>query len=1191
MSSERVSLAPDKHRTAIQAFEETIRGFSEPAEDTLAFTGSTTCEREPFTFAEQYIIGETLTTKPNLVVYKEDCINDSLKGANTRDILLSYIKNIIFLEYSHKSGKPYTNTIPVIGYSVKTSNTDEDFLYRAIKISLATSGKLTGYVGTYHLQTVLNEKVRNLFLNKEEQKKDEKLRDPRKVAAAVEKVERMHKQIEQVEGKASIVAADNMTFQDLLQIAHSTDTLFLFILLDLICRIQYIVDSLVFENDIPIVNTNVTIFENMQQKIRAIDMKSRKTPQEIEKKTEYEGRESVAASQIRYILFEKHKKLTEQLYPQLSFSYQQGRALQTVRLLDSDTKDFLFKKFFLRWNLPRLLENASIHRDSAEEKNYFRHYIDFSILDFSFEESGESIQVGVKADPVYSYIDKAILILKNVFHFSFRGEHPNTRFKYRHFPNIEVLGRNENTRIVMHIQKNKVQQYFEVAEDLRRSQQLYSNTRNFPAGITAKVYGLEFGTIGSEGLSIATKTSVALFTTNYQQFLSYLFGLSNFQELSTMIKMFVRDWANRLQTREMAMCTSESLDLEAIPQGTHNLDLARTLYENQFIPKKKVPQLAESDVLFGILSMKAYDLKADKKIQYNAQEVHYIDIYKNEAKTELIDILKKPFDRSDFIDSNNIENIRFYYALPKDFQRKIAEFKSAISTFNVREVKLQMQAKKEQYSNFLKSKKEVETKKKEIQKEFEAVEHRKQQLRKEFEKKIQGIEKERQEIDNTLKELVSELADKEEVKDDLEESIQKLGKNGKASAAIKAKEQSLKKVLKEIESLEGQIDKAWDVDPKKQKQDAETEFTSQLSKQDTKIGKLNERLTEVTGILEGLDENQGVRIKQEYSALVSKFDIVNEVYTYLKENPFKLYIVYRGTDFGGQFERDLLTSDILLAVGRDESDPRFTIVNRITSNIHLFRSILMDTVKDLIGEKLLPLFEKENRLQLYATGHSLGGTLAIMSTYFSYRNPLPVGQQPYVANVILSIGFNSGFGPRITKKFAKLPINSFRVYRSWGDIISFCVRYAIHTMEGEHQEFKNKKNIINVPTASSHNIKNVIQNHGMSNFLGLEIISQQYGVNEVTQARIDNLGTSNIVLYGKGEDLRPQKIRVMVNDKGIFGRKITVEREVANPDYREGNQVLQRITISPAPAFRARQAGGGGTRKQRRNNSRDTRKH
>jgi hypothetical protein len=1253
----------------------------------------------------------------NLVYFKRSCLKDLVTGTTNRNILVSYIKNIIFLEVFHKYGMPFHNTIPVVGYGLLTNKTDIDFMYGALQILIAEGGRhRVGMIETLLKAIPSESKLKGLgdlfsylgFIS-----------DAEKVVKPAKQIASHAKEIfaeENILLAKKYLGAESIRFQQILSIAHSVESLMILILVDLYSRIEYI-------------ETNF-IYQEHRNKLKEFNKKqSEAQVQENERGSGLLGLEGRGPSSQNPLYTNEEQYNMQKAI--LEGKYDGAKGLQDIQKQDSKYKQFnsdimnyYCMDLFIKPPSFRFDFNSS-YWSSTMQVPYYRYPIDFSKIKFDFTDARDSAEFKTKIlFPNKTYYKKAIQILEEVFLFQFKSETAPVD-KTRYFPSFKLheLGE-ENYYLELSIQKSNITQYFE--EYIEPLERMQSETLKSPNAIQLQNDPEHFiARIGTSGIEVESEETLSkggvkgqiinfllkdkriaplLFGQSVNMieslghFMVSAFGLQNLQELSDLVREYAQDFQIRYKKKEMVYVKYESLIEEkkqrvnnrsqarrnagafmnqltsmaveagnlrtfatlgavrgvarqllpsatkeisvytkkALPASASNVydsDIVHDVFNARYYPKTKVPYLLDADVKYALLATAAYipnvkklsngsfeEINTDmiKLIRYGEYELHYLPIFTKKRGENGLPILQERFSKHeifqsrDFLDEEGIENIRFYYEYPNNFKQTIeklikeyTELETKEKTIKTIQIKLEIQ--EENLEKYKKYKEDLLPKQQELIEEKEKLEKDIEHLEKKLDAVSQSIEEEVKRIKSTLHDELTEQIQKieralEKYKLENQERFQKkinkledtLKKSNNSHLAINELEESNSRLLNKSKALEKLT---------QQDKQLNTKIEEKLERLDSILPKIKkyERLISIrdSEIKKSKEELEYLKAKlkeQKVKILKGKLLSIKEA---LKK-PFHLFIAYRGTEFDTQQIRDLFVADVLLAIGKDEYDPRFTIVNRISSNINLFREHIAETILETftLPEYVKQYFKDEIRLQIYSTGHSLGGTLALMSTYYSYVNPIPMSLRKYVGNVILSIGFNPGAGIPIIQKFKKLPENSFRIYRNYGDIISFCFKRF-------QASFANARNIINVPCVNSTRLLDLIQNHGMPNFLGIVLASQIYSIN-LTETMVNAVTNENpLILYGEGKDNKVQgpvyqKVSIYpassfieqdfqaIEEKKRRYQETLVsrqrEREIQQREAEERENQLRRELIHNTLAM------VGGTRRHKRGN-RKTRKH
>jgi hypothetical protein len=1114
-------------------------------------TSAPKCRTEPFTFVEgvNYLgklfheyFGETEEHPTNFLYFDKTCLPFLIPSAalsNKRDCMLNYIKNIMFLEMFHEQGKPFLNTIPVIGYTSITGKSDMDFLVRALGIFRAT-GAGQGGIGFVDstIDTYLPEAIRGTNASE--------------VKRAKEKLQTVLRTLPINPQRATV---EQITFNEIFKIAHITETVFLIVFLDLYCRIQYI------ENQILTRARSM----NLLQASRVVVSPSESTEEK------------------------RDARIT--LQRGTNDAEKEGDA--TYDKLKTDILNYLCTSVNILHEEPNHPVNANIG-----EEEYYKYNLNLQLPKYEFDDTRETIQTTARFQKK-DFFRKTCELMKALFGFTFDGEDidvPNL-----HFNNIRLD--KTNSSIVFTTKKSKITEYFEDFRELDADGQRRSEPKSFtyvPKEYTISKFGKRLVTLSkTEGINITR------FAAAFKPFILEAFGLESKEEARKMLQFYFKSWDNPYKKSELLLTSAESYlekkeqrsgflylsktityTVGSAPARAHmyNIDLYTQYFSNKLIPRTIIPQLQESDVLYAKLAAYAYDLKAKETVQYKDRIAYYINIWNYKAPrrslsdkppreplpnirtlavlkdTFLVGIHKDKYAFSpyDFMDSLGVENIRFYYEKPFGFDDILKTFGQRMEKIaSTKEVRALEEEKAKKEASLQRKKAEITELKREIPtQEAKVLRIGKVQRSQNLGTKLESLQSKQDELEVELRNIGTELT---RVRRGADKKIRE-----REEKALVKKQDSLQEQIREVET---KIDEAVERDNA-----LEQAVKQQKLDNEEILNKLKAKLKVVENDVAFLEKNlPTVERKLGEAKEDAEKEIKNEFVEYVKAKPFKLIIAYRGTDFKGQEMRDLLTADILLSVGKEESDPRFTIVNRIRANMRIFYKLVREEVLKELPEILKELFKKNMRLVVYATGHSLGGTLAIVSTYASYKTALPEYMRGLVSPIILSVGFNSGMGPRIAEKMYNLPANSFRLYSSEGDAISLCARYF-------KSKFVNSKNIISTPCihALSYEPQYIIMNHGMTNFLGITEFCKDAGIAEITEESIAGLRSEDsIQIYGKGVDTAsPQRVA----DKDI-PQKITISPAAS---YVEGERAkLERIPKS-----------GGAYRTTRRNRVRNgTRKH
>lgn len=1057
------------------------------------------CSTEPFRFVKgenrlgtlfPELFGPTVKNPTNFLYFDKDCLPfliSSVAESNKRDSMLSYIKNIMFLELSHKPGEPFRNTIPVIGYTSITGKSDIDFLVRALGIFRAT-GTRQGGIGFVDstIDTFLPEAITGT--------------NPHEVKAAKEKLQTVLQTLPRIPERASL---EQITFNEIFKIAHITETVFMIVFTDLYCRIQYI------ENQILTINRSVALLSASTTLLTAGS-----SAQERKEAKDTINRGTNPA--------EKEDD-------------------KTYKELQKNIKNYLC--------IPvKILHEEPLHPVNAhfESQEYYRYNLNLQLPKYEFDDTRETVQATARFENK-EFFSKTCELMKALFGFTFEGE--ELTLPKLHFKNIRLDM--TKSSIVFTTKKSKITEYFEDFRELDAEGQRRSAPKSYT--YVPKDYGIS--KFGTQLVTLSKKEGITVtkYADSFKPFFLEALGIESVDEAKKMLKFYFKSWDNAYTKSELLLIhqmayieqtekrsgffglrTTTTYTKESAPARAHvyNIDLYTQFFSNTLIPKTIIPQLQESDVIYAKLAAYAYDVVPKRTVQYKDRIAYYINIWQSRPtirsisapqpstnireSATLIDTFKVgmqkdkyAFSPYDFMDSLGVENIRFYYEKPAGFKEAMQAFSQRRDTPSSSKVK-KLEAEK--------------TTKEENIKKLRAEAN-------EFKRKIQILEERVSKVGKVQSEnLGSKISSLGEEQDELESELEKverevaiLTSKGKDTKALEKRKNQIEARLSEIDS---EMDKALQNDKalnkgvkaeKHEKQEEIKQLKAKLKRAEDGIAFLESKVPIVERLIREAKEEAEEEIK-------------NEFLDYVKANPFRLIIAYRGTDFKGQTQRDLFTADVLLSVGKEESDPRFTIVNRIRANMRIFYKLVRNEALNDVPESYKELFMKHMRLVVYATGHSLGGTLAIVSTYASYKTPLPEYMRGLVSPIILSVGFNSGMGPRITEKMYRLPANSFRIYTSEGDAISLCARYF------KDNFVYNKKNIISTPCihSLSYEPKYIIMNHGMTNFLGITEFCKDAGIAEITDESIAALrGYDKIIVYGKGVDTEsPPRL----TDKDIYQR-------------------------------------------------------
>jgi hypothetical protein len=1307
-----VELAIDQLKSETEMISNPVIDEYVPTSEVCNIPFRITQHRNPYQITTIESTAEVLL---NFVYFQESCLKNLVKGNNKRNVLVSYIKNIIFLETFHTRGIDFENTVPVLGYGLLTNKSDYDFMYEALRVLIQEGGRENiGMIEALIGQLPRGAKLANFaayFGFEQGTGIAEKLANFSKHASIVLTQE-------DVLVAQKLLGTESITFQQILSIAHSVESLMILILVDLYCRIEYIETHFIYKVD----------RDKLRGTINQIKLN------EVSNKLAHraEGGHFKGMNYIPLLTpqeeYQLQKKSLMGRYP--------GRAMDSIvknhdakyKQLNTDSLNYYCMDLFLRPPAYRFEKNAKVNVGGGL-LDYYRYAIDFSKVSFEFDDSPRVDVFKTKINfPNKEYYTKALTILQEVFSFTF-NEGVEPLDKTRYYPSFRIHKSSEDIYLELSIQKSSITKYFD--EYIEPAMKMKSETIKSPNVIEVfkdpTQFGARIGTAGIEieseadmekrgylvsklksffkGPTLAILTSLGLFATK-------AFGLDNIDQVSELLKQFANDFKIRYKKDELLFNTIEPLLAQSkatvenvsparrnarafhnalmrnlenanagpqallmlqagrevirsyLPSATKeidvytkkplpesarphykNFDIVHDIFPNRYYPKTKVPQLLDSDVKFALLASAAYipNMKRNsdghlevinkdllKVIRYKDTELHYLSIFTEQKSKDGLPTLDESFQKQgifnprDFLDENGIENIRFYYELPKDFKDIVGQLATKYSTLETSTRTLKQLAT--QIKTTEESLQKASTTQKKLKEEVEQKVIRQQNLRGELEENEKEYERELQKVQDKLRTELEERVVK------LQEKIEEL----KSAKSKTTAEKELKKLTIKIEKLEKVIatvegdrtrtnSLAEDTPSLKQLAEQIDEKEEKLKSIETYIRDRSKLLSIYSGKVKNLTKDleifQGNQKKEKVKIIKTEIQPLIENL----RNPFHLFIAYRGTEFDSQQIRDLMVADVLLAIGKDELDPRFTIVNRITSNINLFRRHIADKINREVLPVSLPneireYFMNKIRLQIYSTGHSLGGTLALMSTYYSYINPIPETLRQYVGNVILSVGFNAGAGVPITKKFQKLPENSFRIYRNHGDIISFCLKYY-------QNNFINKKNIINVPTIHSTKLEDTIKNHGMTNFLGLELYAKLYGM-EITPEMINRITYEHpLIFYGKGKDPRVpdedifQKVSLYPASRQIEADFTQAEErkrqydELTEARKRQNDELTKARRLEEEEKERKRRflneevhhpighvlsflsgalpynGEGGGTRKHRRSKSRLTRRH